>query len=47
MARNFILQWLEWQTRVVDPSCKINLLWRHRNEREAINPNSILSNFSR
>ena len=39
---NFILSWLEWQTRIVDPSCKINFLWRHRHEREAINPNSIL-----
>ena len=46
-ARNFILSWLEWQTRMVDPSCKINLLWRHRNEREAINPNSISLNFLR
>ena len=44
---NFIFSWLEWQTRMVDPSCKINFLWRHRSEREAINPNSILSNFSR
>ena len=44
---NFFLSWLEWKTRIVDPSCKINFLWRHRNEREAINSNSILSNFSR
>ena len=44
---NFIFSWLEWQTRIVDPSCKINFLWRHWNEREAMNPNSTLSNFSR
>ena len=44
-ARNFILSWLEWQTRMVDPSCKISLLWRHRNEKEAINPNSIFFEF--
>ena len=26
IARNFILSWLEWQTRMVDPRCKIILL---------------------
>ena len=25
-ARNVILSWLEWQARIVDPSCKIILL---------------------
>ena len=25
-ARNVILSWLEWQARMVDPSCKIILL---------------------
>ena len=37
-ARNVILSWLEWQARMVDSSCKIILIWRHRSEREAINP---------
>ena len=46
-ARNSILPWLELQALMVDPRCKIILLWRHRSEREAINPNSILSNFLR
>ena len=36
-ARNFILPWQGWETCVVDPRCRI-LLWRHRSEREAINP---------
>ena len=46
-ARNFILPWLEWQTRMVDPTCKNFVLCRHRSERGAINQNSILLNLLR
>ena len=36
---------LERQKRLVDPPLKFFFLWRHRSQREAINPKSILLNI--